>query len=174
MTKTKRKNTGEKHTRVVKRITLIDKRKKSGGARPGAGKPKGSGTLVPLDVKAAFGVKCREYSQEALEFIVGVMRAEEDGPYAAVRDDFRLRIDQAQLLIAYGFGRPAQSHEVHGTMQAMIGIKIDWERFDALPTTEKKLIMGVLEHVAAGSGQPSGGVGAHVIEHRAGREPRGT
>jgi hypothetical protein len=153
---------------ALTRRKVTDKRKNNKPPKNGSpGRPKGTPNLIPLDAKQRFGALARTYSEEALETLVGIMRAEEGGDFEACKDDYRLRADMASLIIAYGVGKPAQSHEVHGMMQALVGIKVDWDKFDALPVEKKKLIVSVIENVAAGIGRPSPEVpGTRQIEHR--------
>lgn len=64
-----------------------------GGARPGAGRPKGSPNKATASIREA----AREYTQEALEALVRVLRSDEE-PAAA-------RVSAANSILDRGYGK---------------------------------------------------------------------
>lgn len=77
---------------------------KRGGARPGAGRPKG----VPNKATASIRDAAREYTEQALLTLAEVM-ADEEQPAAA-------RVSAANALLDRGYGKPSQSVDVTGDM----------------------------------------------------------
>jgi precorrin-6B methylase 1 len=77
---------------------------KRGGARPGAGRPKG----VPNKATASIREAAREYTEQALLTLAEVM-ADEEQPAAA-------RVSAANALLDRGYGKPSQSVDVTGDM----------------------------------------------------------
>lgn len=77
---------------------------KRGGARPGAGRPKG----VPNKATASIRDAAREYTERALLTLAEVM-ADEEQPAAA-------RVSAANALLDRGYGKPSQSVDVTGDM----------------------------------------------------------
>lgn len=77
---------------------------KRGGARPGAGRPKG----VPNKATASIREAAREYTEQALLTLAEVM-VDEEQPAAA-------RVSAANALLDRGYGKPSQSVDVTGDM----------------------------------------------------------
>lgn len=77
-----------------------------GGKRPGAGRPKGKPNKVTAEARATIASRAREFSDEALEALAGILRSP-DAPAAA-------KVSAATSLLDRGYGKPPQSHEHSG------------------------------------------------------------
>lgn len=75
--------------------------KKNGGARPGAGRPKGRKNLLSAELKEL----AQSHGQAALETIVSVMLTGESGS---------IRLAAAKELLDRGYGKPLQQTEIMG------------------------------------------------------------
>jgi hypothetical protein len=76
-------------------------KKKVGGARPGAGRPKGRKNLLSAELKEL----AQSHGQAALETIVSVMLTGESGS---------IRLAAAKELLDRGYGKPLQQTEIMG------------------------------------------------------------
>ncbi len=73
-----------------------------GGARPGAGRPKGSLNKATADIKAA----AQAYTEDALATLAQIMKAGESEA---------ARVAAANSILDRGFGKPRQSMDVDAT-----------------------------------------------------------
>ena len=76
-----------------------------GGARPGAGRPKGGANPTTRENRATIGELARKYANDAIKALVKV---------ATEGDSESARVAAANALLDRGFGRPAQSMELTG------------------------------------------------------------
>lgn len=76
-----------------------------GGARPGAGRPKGSINKV----KKSLAEEARKYGPEALQALVNVMRTD---PSNAVRKD------AANSILDRGYGKPSQYMDIDADIKS--------------------------------------------------------
>jgi len=77
-----------------------------GGARPGAGRPKGSKNKVTEQKRKRLADLAQEYTEEALQALVSVVR-DETAQYSA-------KVNAATALLDRAHGKPVQSTEVTG------------------------------------------------------------
>lgn len=84
-----------------------------GGARPGAGRRKGSLNKLTADVKAL----AAKHGPDAIEALVDIA-ADVDQPAAA-------RVSAANALLDRGFGKPAQAVDLQGNpLQAVVTFNV--------------------------------------------------
>lgn len=77
-----------------------------GGARPGAGRPKGSKNKVTEEKRKRLADLAQEYTSEAVTTLAEVMR-DTEAPHAA-------RVNAATAMLDRGHGKPVQTTEVSG------------------------------------------------------------
>ncbi|MFD2500822.1 hypothetical protein ACFSTI_20755 [Rhizorhabdus histidinilytica] len=83
-------------------IGMISKR---GGARPGAGRPKGSRSVATVEQGATLAELARKHAPTAIRTLAQIARKGESES---------ARVAAANALLDRGFGRPTQSHEHSG------------------------------------------------------------
>jgi hypothetical protein len=76
-----------------------------GGARPGAGRPKGSLNKATADIKAA----AQAYTEDALATLAQIMKAGESEA---------ARVAAANSILDRGFGKPRQSMDLDAQVKA--------------------------------------------------------
>jgi len=75
-----------------------------GGKRPGAGRPKGSRNKVTEEKRKRLADLAQEYTEEALEALVSVVR-DGEAPHSA-------KVNAATALLDRAHGKPTQSTEL--------------------------------------------------------------
>lgn len=98
-----------------------------GGARPGAGRPKGSKDKVARKKREALGEMARAYTDQAIEALLDVAKNGQDGP----------RVSAATALLDRGWGRPVQAMEHSGPDGGPVET-VDWNKVDT--DTMRKLM----------------------------------
>jgi hypothetical protein len=88
-----------------------------GGARPGAGRPKGSLNKATADIKAAAQV----YTEDALATLAQIMKAGESEA---------ARVAAANSILDRGFGKPRQSMDLDATTDMTVEIVTGVPRAD--------------------------------------------
>jgi predicted ArsR family transcriptional regulator len=88
-----------------------------GGARPGAGRPKGSLNKATADIKAA----AQAYTEDALATLAQIMKAGESEA---------ARVAAANSILDRGFGKPRQSMDVDATTDMTVEIVTGVPRAD--------------------------------------------
>lgn len=78
---------------------------KKGGARPGAGRPKGAANRATKAVKATIGDLARSHANDAIATLVEIARNGQSDS---------ARVAAANALLDRGYGRPAQCMELTG------------------------------------------------------------
>ena len=77
-----------------------------GGTRPGAGRPKGSKNKTTEKNRARLADLAQEYTKDALQTLVTVMR-DDDAPHSA-------KVNAATAVLDRAHGKPVQTAEVTG------------------------------------------------------------
>lgn len=88
-----------------------------GGARPGAGRPKGSLNKATADIKAA----AQAYTEDALATLAQIMKAGESEA---------ARVAAANSILDRGFGKPRQSMDLDATTDMTVEIVTGVPRAD--------------------------------------------
>lgn len=78
---------------------------KKGGARPGAGRKKGSRNKATIQAKRALSELAQEHTKDALNTLVFIAKKGQSDS---------ARVAAAVAILDRGYGRPPQSHEIAG------------------------------------------------------------
>ena len=106
---------------LAREATVKNNQRKSsgnvGGARPGAGRPKGSLNKATADIKAA----AQAYTEDALATLAQIMKAGESEA---------ARVAAANSILDRGFGKPRQSMDLDATTDMTVEIVTGVPRAD--------------------------------------------
>lgn len=96
-----------------------------GGARPGAGRPKGARDRATQSQKASIEERARQHADAALAALAEVV-ADESAPHSA-------KVSAATALLDRGYGKPRQAVETSGPDGGAIltKVRVEWVDADA-------------------------------------------
>lgn len=93
---------------------------KHGGARPGAGRPKGSRDAVTKEHQSTIAELARAHGPMALQTLVNIARSEASSEGA--------RVAAANAILDRAYGKPLQGVDLTGSVGLIVTLESDAER----------------------------------------------